>query len=321
MNDRLNGMSQTSCILEERLRRTKMEIHVQADGQVILVIGDVKGNDLLLLSLGIFDKREHETAVCLFIAGLDFLDAPINQRLLLNLLSRTHGEEDFIAHFIIGRVIRTSMREDTEHIKDAQVALVLRLNGRLVPVGALLLHVRFAVSITVPSLINGITLAFLGTLPIIYGLQILCHNTGYGIAHLEVEIGLLAAYTMQIEAVGLLLPIGCVLRVQRGISNFLPNEFPVEVQVINNALSTLECIVSRLTLCECRTWRQAAKKQTGHKEPTNDEASGLTSCCCSCYCFWNCFVLFSFFHHLVSVSLVLMVSGHVLRAHGCSTFG
>ena len=68
MNDRLNGMSQTSCILEERLRRTKMEIHVQADGQVILVIGDVKGNDLLLLSLGIFDKREHETAVCLFIA-------------------------------------------------------------------------------------------------------------------------------------------------------------------------------------------------------------------------------------------------------------
>ena len=68
---------------QESLSRTKIQVQVQTDRQVVLVIGYIKSDDFLFLSfLVVFHQREHQTTIFHIVLCLEILLSSINQGLL-----------------------------------------------------------------------------------------------------------------------------------------------------------------------------------------------------------------------------------------------
>ena len=63
--------------LEECLGRTEIQIHVQANGKVVLIIGYEEGDDLLLLTFLVLYEREYQAAVNGVVIRLDLLLAAV----------------------------------------------------------------------------------------------------------------------------------------------------------------------------------------------------------------------------------------------------
>ena len=261
---------------------------------MILVIRDVEGDDFLLLPLLVLHKGEDEAAVDGIIIGLDFLPAPVDKRLLLHLAAGGHGKEDAVAHFIVGGVVGTGLRQDAQHVEDAAGVAILHLLrvARGVVPGAALLHVRQAVTVRKPRLVHRVALAFLGSFPEVEGFQLVADVAGQRIAHLEEEVGLLAAHGEQIEAVGRLLMIGGFIDGEACQSHFLPDKLPVEIQVVHDVLARLEGQVLRRALrpsssggAQCDNPRQEAENERAF--PLSNYVPGR---CCDCrrYCCSYC---------------------------------
>ena len=65
------------------------------------------------LSFLIFYKREYEATINRIIIGFYIFFDPVNQRLFFYLTSGGHREKNPVAYFIICRIVRTRLRQDT----------------------------------------------------------------------------------------------------------------------------------------------------------------------------------------------------------------
>ena len=78
-------MAVTLYRLQESLSRSEIQEQVQTHRKMVLVIGDIEGDNLLFLTfLIIFNQREHQTTVFHIVLGLEVLLSPINQSLVFH---------------------------------------------------------------------------------------------------------------------------------------------------------------------------------------------------------------------------------------------
>ena len=56
-------VTQTACARQEGLSRTEVEIHVQTNGQVVLIVRDVERHHFLFLAVFLFYKGEDQATV------------------------------------------------------------------------------------------------------------------------------------------------------------------------------------------------------------------------------------------------------------------
>ena len=207
------------------------QIHVQANGKVVLIIGYEEGDDLLLLTFLVLYEREYQAAVNGVVIRLDLLLAAVNQRLLFHPASRGHGKEYLLPYLVVFRVIRARLRQNAQHIEDTATITVfhlLSLTHGIVP-GASLLYIRQSVRVGEPSLVHRMAASLLRRFTEVERLQPIADITSQRITHLEEKIGLFTAYTKQVKA-------KCRLgMVSRGIgseacqTHLLPNELPIEI--------------------------------------------------------------------------------------------
>ena len=87
---------------EERFGRSKAKVEVEADGDMVLVVGDVEGDDVLLFLLLLFDEGEDEAAVGGVCAvHLEFLAPPEDKGFILDPATICHQEMEALP-FLVG---------------------------------------------------------------------------------------------------------------------------------------------------------------------------------------------------------------------------
>ena len=238
-------------LLKEGFGTAEVEVEVETDGEVVAVIADVEGDDLVLfVFLVVLYKREDQTVVVVVIVGFDSLLAAVNQGLWIDTTTCGHGEMDFIAYLIIFGPIGTGLCQNAEHVEDATfVAVVhlIRFSFGLDPRAALM-HVGATVCIREPGFVDGEAFALFGRFAEVERFEELTGITGQGVAHLEEEVALLAADAGQGKAIGGGLLIGGFIGGQAGNAHLFPDELPVEIEVINHLLSTLKGLINSLAL-------------------------------------------------------------------------
>lgn len=116
------------------------------------------------------------------------------------------------------------------------------------PIQEVLLHMALAIGVSVPYLIYGVVLALERTLAEVEGNELRGDVGDEGVAHGEDSIAPLVAGEEQVIAQGWLPLIGSRLDGVEGRAALHPDEFPMEVEVIRQALTSLESRVLRRTL-------------------------------------------------------------------------
>ena len=192
-----DGVAVALHVRQEGFGGAEVEVHVQADGEVVVVVGDEEGDDFFLFFrlAHVLYEGEDQAAVGDAVVGFDVLDAAVYQRLLLDAAAGGHGEVYFVAHLEVGGLPRAGLAEDAEHVEDAAAVFVLHFLrlavGGFVPRAALL-DVGGAVAVGEPGFVLGVAFAFLGGLAEVLGFQLVGDVADEGVAHLEEEVGALA---------------------------------------------------------------------------------------------------------------------------------
>ena len=80
-------------LLKEGFGTAEVEVEVETDGEVVAVIANVEGDDLVLfVFLVILYKRENQAIVIVIIVGFDPLLASVNQGLWIDTAACGHRE-------------------------------------------------------------------------------------------------------------------------------------------------------------------------------------------------------------------------------------
>ena len=268
----------------------ELEVEVDADGEVALVVGDEETEELLVLAfLFIIKKGEDEAMIGALVVGFPVFLATIDKGLFLHLLARRHREMDALPHLVVGGVEGTGEGENGKHVVVAIIGFMVMLGKLAVTIEEFLLHVTLAVGIGVPHLIDGVVLTLEGTLAEVEGNELGRDVGDEGVAHGEDGITPLVGGEKQVVAQGrLALVVGSLHRIVGG-TTLHPDELPLEVKVVSEALPCLECRVLRGTL---------GKGRDGKEEKTDDNElhssskvesltismmlSAMPSCCGCC---------------------------------------
>ena len=208
-------------LLKEGFGTAEVEVEVETDGEMVAVIADVEGDDLVLfVFLVILYKRENQAIVIVIIVGFDPLLASVNQGLWIDTTTCGHREMDFIAYLIIFGPIGTGLCQNAEHVEDATFVAVVHL-------------IRFSFGLDPRAALRNEVEGGIG---------------GECVAHLEEEVALLAADAGQGKAIGGFILIGGFIGGQAGNAHLFPDELPVEVEVVNHLLSALKGLINGLAL-------------------------------------------------------------------------
>ena len=227
----------------------KLEVEVDADRHVTGIVCDIEAEEFLFLALlFVVEEREDEAMVGLVVVGFPVFLATIDKRLFLHVFACCHGEVDALPHLVVLGIEGTCQGEDGEHVVVAVVALVMMFRPLPMPIQKVLLHMALAVGISVPHFIHGVVLALERTLAEVEGNELRRDVGDEGVAHGEDCIAPLVAGEEQVIAQGWLSLIRGRLDGVEGRAALHPNEFPMEVEVIRQAFTSLESRVLRGTL-------------------------------------------------------------------------
>ena len=217
------------------------EVEVDADGHVAMVVGDVEAEEFLFFGLlFVVEEGEDEAVVGLAVVGFPVFLASIDEGLFLYILACCHREVDALPDFVVLGIEGTGKGEDGEHVVVAVVALMMVFRPFTVTIEEVLLHVTLAVGIGVPDLIDGIVFAFEGTFAEVKGYKLGGNVGDEGVAHGEDCITSFVAGEEQVIAQGGLSLIGGRLDGIEGRAALHPDEFPMEVEVVGQAFTSLE---------------------------------------------------------------------------------
>ena len=129
--------------LEISFGATEVEVHIQADRKVILVVGNIESNDILFLSVFLFNEGEDEATVFgIGIFHFEFLLASVDDELFLTTFAVGHDESDAVAFLIISGIEGACTHHHAQHVEGTAVALELVGSGRILV--ALVEHVDLA---------------------------------------------------------------------------------------------------------------------------------------------------------------------------------
>lgn len=99
LNLRRLRVTQSARTSEEGLGRTKVEVHVEANGKVVLVISDVEGDNIALLAvLFLYEGEDKATILSARIFHFKRLLATIDDALPLTVFAVSHEEVDAMSH-------------------------------------------------------------------------------------------------------------------------------------------------------------------------------------------------------------------------------
>ena len=170
-----------------------------------------------------------------------------------------------LAHFHLVAVEGTCAQEHTEHIIGAIFPFVIvPLRGLLV---ALIEHLErhLVVGISVPYFLYAFRLALEGILFIIKRNEVERGVTRQSVAHRKVFVGRARGAGSQRRTIGGLLAVDRLRNIERGCADLEPYEFPIEVEVVDQSLATLECRVFTRTLGRCSVADRAGEAEEGQR--------------------------------------------------------
>ena len=256
---------------------------------MVLIIGNEESNHLFLFSFLVLHEREYKAAVnCIIIRFYIFLSA-INQGLLLHSAPCCHREKYLLAYLVVFRVIRTGLRQNTQHIKDTAAVAVLhllRFTHGIMP-GTSLLYGSYTVIIREPCLIDRIAFSLLGCFTKIKRFQFIADIARQRIAHFKEKIRFLATHRKKIETVGRLEAVSSSISSQACQPYFLPDKFPVKIQIVHNMFARLKRFVLSHTLSlhrhyAAQTQKSGQQKQSCSPLPFNNYIPYRCYGCCCC---------------------------------------
>ena len=223
---------------KESLGGAEAQVHVEAHGKVVEVVGDVERDHFLFLSLLIFHEGKDEAAVFGF-AFLHFKGffAPVYQRLFFHLPAIDHGEVDFLSHLVIGSIERTGAEHHTEHVIDAEAGLLFGV-ADFVAVGfEAQFHVVLASAIAVPGFVHRVAVSFEGSLPVVVGDEFLVHDADERVAQHEKAVGHAVSARDEVALVGVAALVIRAFDAHVGAAHRDPNEFPVEIELVGQVFA------------------------------------------------------------------------------------
>ena len=188
LHNRCQWMAVAFDSLEEGFGGSEIEEEVEADGQVVLVVGDVEGDDFLLAPfLVVFHEGEDKATIDGFIIvfGFELFLSSVDECLFLYFASGGHLEMDFVSYLIIFRVERAGALQDAEHVVDALVHGLLCGADASVLVQASLVGLALSARVAEPCFIHGVSLSLFGSLAEVERLHLGGHAADEGVAHLE----------------------------------------------------------------------------------------------------------------------------------------
>ena len=234
-------VAQAAGAFQEGLGAAEIEIHVEPDGQMVGVVGDVERHDFFLFSVFRFHEREDKTTVFRFgIFHLEGLLAAVDDVLRLALPAVGHDELDAVALLVFGSVERAGAHHHAEHVEGTLVAFKLAAL-RLVRV-ALVEHVDLAGGrgVAVPHFLLAVGVALKGSLAVVERGEVEPGVAHEGVAHDEELVGRFGAAGNQVVLVGRLPVVDGFRGVHGSGAHLDPHELPVEVEVIDERFAAFE---------------------------------------------------------------------------------
>lgn len=229
-------MAQTIGTFEVGLGRTEVEVHIEADRQVVVVIRDEESDDLLffVLFLLLFHKREDQTTVgMLGVFHLHLFFAPVDDRLPGAALAIGHDEADAVSLLVLLRIEGTGAHHHAQHVVST-IAAFKGVEGWFVLV-ALVAHLDMAAfrAVGVPHLFLAVGLVFECPLFIIEWRQVETRVAVERVAHDEEFVCRRRTSGNQIVLVNRSAFIDTLGGIHRRGPHFDPDKLPVEVEVVD----------------------------------------------------------------------------------------
>ena len=240
-------MPQSLAFPEICLGCAKAEEEVEADGDVVVVVGDIEGDNLLFLPCGIFYKREDKAAM-LLAGGLhaECFASAIDERDVLHLMTVGHREVQLLPLADVLYAERAGPEQHAHHVVDAVAAVVRPFRDLSVAPLVALAQMCLAFGVGVPHLVHIVASAFVGTLLEVERRHVGRDDTVQGVAHHEETVQTLAGTGDEVTLVGRLPFPHRLLDVHGSRAGIDPNELPVEEEVVGQLFAGQEgCVLGR----------------------------------------------------------------------------
>ena len=128
-------------------------------------------------------------------------------------------------------------QEHAEHVVVAFVGIEFLLVLHVLVIDIALAEVCAAFGVGVPHLVDVVALAFEGALAVVEGYEVGGDVAGDGVAHHEEAVGALVAACEQTGSQDVLAVVASGVDAEVGGASLQPDEFPVEVELVVEALA------------------------------------------------------------------------------------
>ena len=173
---------------DEGLGRAESEEHIEAHGNVVLVVGDVEIDDALVFAVVEFHVRELQAAVFHAVVALDDRFSAIDDSCGFAAVAIDHPEIDGMAFFPVLGVEGACTDEHGEHVIDAVgIGFPLLAVCAVGPL-AVLARVDFSVGIVVGHFVDVVAFAFAGGLAVVERREVECGIAQERVAQDEVGV-------------------------------------------------------------------------------------------------------------------------------------
>ena len=237
------GVAEAGGLTEEGFGGAEAEVHVEADGDVVEVVGDVEGDDLTLFVLVVVPHRGEDKASVgdAAVVHLEFLLTAIDEDFVGDAVAVGHLKVYLLAFAIVGSVKSARADKHTEHVTDGGIDATFSIEDLAVIVGIALAQVYVAIAgIVIPHLVDVVAFAFACALAEEEGHEFGGEVADDGVAHHEEAVGAFVALGEEGGAQDVLVVVAAVLDLEVGGAGLQPDELPVEVELVVEALASRE---------------------------------------------------------------------------------
>ena len=243
-------ISQSGDACDEGLGRAELQMEIKAYRHVVLIVGDIEVDDLLPLVSIIVAIHISElqttvgTAIVTFYVHLTL----ITELSRIGLHTVNNREVDNKSFLPPCRIKGTCPHKNTHHIIDTLAERMLLMHAPTIMTEAVLLDVALPVRIGVVDLIHGIALAFPRPFAIIKRRHVERVIAEQRVAEHEEVVGFLVATRDKAALIGRQATEVSLVDVEGCRAHFHPYKLPVEIEVLGQALTRLECSVAERAL-------------------------------------------------------------------------
>ena len=240
------GVPQSAGSREIGFGHSEIEIEVKADGDVVVIVGDIEFHDFVFLAVFRFHEGEHQATVGgAGVFHLEFFLAVVDYVLPFAALAIGHEELDAVTFLEPGGIEGACAQEHADHVVGAIGAGVF-VQLRWLAV-APVAHVDMAIAcgIGIPHFFLPVGFPFECPFAVILWREVHSGVGDKGVTHPEHFVGTCGSACDEIGFEGGTSVVGGAGDVHGCGSCLDPYEFPVEVEVIDKGFSAFEGSVLR----------------------------------------------------------------------------